>query len=116
MPRSARLKSIAVGLCNSLASRNNDLDGYWSIGKLRSLSEQYGRHTVSLNLLTSSMQPSSSAFSPVLARYRRVLEKLAYLSRIRLEEITAAYIRLDSAPHLRPGPPTTNYIGVSRSS
>jgi len=107
MPRSARLKNIAAGLCSSFASRNNDLDGYWSIGKLRSLCERYGRHTVSLNLLTSSMQPSSSAFSSVLACYRRVLEKLAYLSRIRLEEITVAYITLDFAPP--PSPRATDY-------
>ena len=98
MPRRARLKNIAAGLCNSFASRNNDLDGYWSIGKLRLLAEQYGRTTVSLDLLTSSMQPSSSEFAPVLARYRRLLEKLACLSRIRLEEITAACIALDFAP------------------
>jgi hypothetical protein len=98
MPRRARLTNIASGLCNSFASRNNDLDAYWSIGKLRLLAEQYERHTVSLDLLTSSMLPSSSEFAPVLARYRRLLEKLAYHSRVRLEEITAACIALDFAP------------------
>jgi hypothetical protein len=98
MPGRARLKNIAASLCNSFASRNNDLDGYWSIGKLRLLAEQYGGPTVSLDLLTSSMQPSSSEFAPVLARYRSFLEKLAYLSRIRLGEITAASITLDFAP------------------
>jgi hypothetical protein len=106
MPRRARLRNIAAGLCNSFASRNNDLDGYWSIGKLRLLAEQYGRPTVSLDLLTSSMQPSSCEFAPVLARYRRLLEKLAYLSRIRLEEITAACITLDFAP---PPSPRASY-------
>jgi hypothetical protein len=98
MSRRARLTNIASGLCNSFASRNNDLDGYWSIGKLRLLAEQCGRPAVSIDLLTSSMQPYSSEFAPVLARYRRLLEKLAYLSRVRLEEITAAHITLDFAP------------------
>lgn len=98
MSRKGRLKNVAAGLCDSFASRNNDLDGYWSIGKLRSLAEQYGRTTVSLDLLTSSIQPSSSEFVPVLARYQRLLEKLANLSRIRIEEIKEASITLDFAP------------------
>lgn len=98
MPRRAHLKNVAAGLCDSFASRNNDLGGYWSIGKLRLLAEQYGQTTVSLDLLTSSIQPSSSEFVPVLARYQSLLEKLANLSRIRLEEIKTAYIALDFAP------------------
>ncbi len=102
MPRTARLTHIASGLCGSFASRNNDLDGYWSIGKLRLLAEQYGEPAVSLDLLTSSMQPTSSEFAPVLAYYRGLLEKLAYLSRIRLEKITTARITLDFAPSPSP--------------
>lgn len=98
MPRAAYLTNIASGLCGSFNSRNNDLDGYWSIGKLRSLAEQYGQTTVILDLLTSSVHPSSSEFAPVLARYRHLLEKLANLSRIRLEEITMARVTLDFAP------------------
>lgn len=98
MPRGTRLTNIASGLCGSFASRNNDLDGYWSIGKLRSLGEWNGRTTVLLDLLTSSIQPSSSEFAPVLAHYRRLLAKLADVSRVRLEEITSAHITLDFAP------------------
>lgn len=98
MPGKAHLTNIANGLCGSFAGRNNDLDGYWAIGKLRSLAEQAGRTTVSLDVLTSSMQPSSSEFAPVLMRYRRLLAKLAGLSRIQLEEIATARITLDFAP------------------
>jgi hypothetical protein len=98
MPRGARLANIASGLCGSFASRNNDLDGYWSIGKLRWLAERYGRTTVLLDVLTSSIHPSSSEFESVLVRYRSLLTKLADLSGIRLEEITAAHITLDFAP------------------
>jgi hypothetical protein len=98
MPEGKHLMNIASGLCGSFASRNNDLDGYWAIGKLRSLAEQYGRTTVLLDVLTLSIRPSSSEFAPVLARYRHLLAKLADLSQIRLEEITAARITLDFAP------------------
>jgi hypothetical protein len=109
MPRRARLTNIASGLCNSFVSRNNDWDGYWSIGKLRLLAEQYGRSTVSLDLLTSSAQPSSSEFASVLAHYHCLLEKLARLTRIPLEEITAARIVLDFAP---PPWPRISYYGL----
>lgn len=98
MPGGAHLTNIAHGLCGSFTSRNNDLDGYWAIGKLRLLAEKYGQTTVVLNLLTSSIHPSASEFAPVLARYRRLLAKLADLTRIPLEEITAADIKLDFAP------------------
>jgi hypothetical protein len=98
MPRRAHLRNIASGLCGSFASRNNEVDRYWSIGKLRSLAERHGESTVILDLLTSTIHPSSSQFAPVLVRYRRLLEKLAELSCIQLEEITAARITLDFAP------------------
>lgn len=94
----AHLTNIASGLCGSFASRNNDLDGYWAIGKLRSLAGKSGRTTVLLDLLTSSTDPSSSEFAPVLAHYRHLLAKLADLSRSRLDDITAARITLDFAP------------------
>ena len=98
MPRRAHLTNIASGLCGSFASRNNELDGYWSIGQLRSLAEQNGESTVIFDLLTSTIQPPSSEFGIVLVRYRRLLAKLADLSNIRLEEISAARITLDFAP------------------
>lgn len=98
MPGKAYLTNIAAGLCGSFASRNNDLDGYWAIGKLRSLAEQLGRTTVTLDVLASSMEPSSSGFAPVLARYHHLLAKLAGLSRIPLKEITSARINVDFAP------------------
>lgn len=98
MPRGAHLTNIASGLCGSFASRNNDLDGYWSIGKLRSLAKRHGRTAVLLDVLTSSIQPSSAEFALVLARYCRLLAKLADLSGIQLEEITTARITLDFAP------------------
>jgi hypothetical protein len=104
MPRSARLRNIAGGLCGSFASRNNDLDGYWVIGKLRLLAEQHRLIAVLLDVLAPSMQPPSAEFTPVLARYRSLLEKLAGYSSIRLEEISAACVTVDFAPHPGLGP------------
>lgn len=98
MPRGAHLTNIASGLCGSFASRNNELDGYWSIGQLRSLAGRHGESTVIFDLVMSTIQPPSSEFEIVLVRYRRLLAKLTDISSIRLEEITAARITLNFAP------------------
>lgn len=98
MPRSARLANIAAGICGSFASRNNDLGGYWTIGKLRSLAEHYSRNVVSLDVLALSMEPLSSEFEQVLADYHLLLRKLASRSGVRLEAITSANISVDFLP------------------
>ena len=98
MPVKKRLTNIANGLCGSFISRNNDLDGHWAIGKLRSLADQDGQTTVVLDLLTSSTQPSSAQCSDVFERYCRLLATLAECSRIPFADITVARIALDFAP------------------
>jgi hypothetical protein len=98
MPAKKRLTNIANGLCGSFISRNNDLDGYWAIGKLRSLADQHGRTTVVLDLLASSAQPSSAQYSDVIEQYCRLLAALAEHSRIPFTDITVARIALDFAP------------------
>jgi hypothetical protein len=98
MPAKKRLTNIANGLCGSFISRNNDLDGHWAIGKLRSLADQDGQTTVVLDLLTSSTQPSSAQCSDVFERYCRLLATLAECSRIPFADITVARIALDFAP------------------
>lgn len=98
MPRNALLKNIAGGLCGSFASRNNDLGGYWAIGKLRLLAKQYRQNSAALDVLAPSMLPPSPEFAQVLTDYHRLLEKLASRSAIRLETITAACITVDFSP------------------
>lgn len=103
----AHLTNIASGLCGAFGSRNNDLEGYWSIGKLRLLVEQYGQTTVSIDLLNSSMRPSSSGFAFLLTRYRLLLVKLADRTGIRFHEITAAHLTVAFVP--APWPRTSDY-------
>jgi hypothetical protein len=98
MPAKKRLTNIANGLCGSFISRNNDLDGHWAIGKLRSLADQHRQTTVVLDLLTLSAQPASAQCSDVFERYCRLLATLAQRSRIPFADITVARIALDFAP------------------
>lgn len=104
MPRSARLKNIASGLCSSFVSRNNDVAGYWAIGKLRSLAGEHLQTTLSIDLLALFMQPSSFEFQPALARYREMLARVGESSGITPGEVTAACITIDFAPPPWPRP------------
>ena len=104
MPRSARLTNIANGLCSSFVSRNNDVAGYWAIGKLRLLAGEHLQTTVSIDLLALSMQPSSFEFLPALVRYREMLARVAESSGITPGEVTAACITIYFAPPPWPRP------------
>lgn len=98
MSKGKRLTNIAMGLCGSFVSRNNSLDRYWSIGKLRLLAMQQGRTVVTFDLLDDAMEPSSSDFACVSARYARLLAKLAEISEVPYTDITTATIQADFAP------------------
>jgi len=98
MSRGKRLSNIANGLCGWFVSRNNTLDGYWSIGKLRSLADEHGQTTVLLDVLTSSTQPTSSDMVPLSVRSCRHLAKLAERSGVPFEDIAVARIAVDFAP------------------
>ena len=50
MPTRRIIKSVVNGLLGSFVSRNNDIDGYWGLGKLRSLSELYNTTSITINL------------------------------------------------------------------
>lgn len=48
--RRKEFKCIANGFAKHLASRNNDYEGYWSLGQLLSISKQLGTETLSLQI------------------------------------------------------------------
>ena len=50
MPTRRIIKSVVNGLLSSFVSRNNDIDGYWGLGKLRSLSELQNTTSIIINL------------------------------------------------------------------
>jgi hypothetical protein len=54
MSRGAHPTNTASDLCGSFTSRNNNLDGDWSIGKLRSLAERYGQTIRHVRQVTSA--------------------------------------------------------------
>ncbi len=68
------LKNIAGGIILSFKSRNNDVDGYWELGKLYGYAKTCGINTIELNLLDLSIKPDSKNFDDLLKLWRSKLE------------------------------------------
>jgi hypothetical protein len=77
MARRKELGSIASGIVGSFNSRNNDVDGYWGIGKLYTFVEKSSGKQVVFELLGNSIRPHTHEFDALLAFYREKL--LGYL-------------------------------------
>lgn len=85
------LANIAGGIASSFASRNNDYDGYWALGQLRSLAEQR-----SVSELRIPFVPRTATRSPLLdgvaARYAGMLARLLERAGSRAEAVVEAHI------------------------
>lgn len=75
MIRRKALKNIAAGLCSSFMSRNNDVDGYWGIGKLCLFSQQRKTQSVRLDVLACESLPASEEFLGLMRDYHLRLQK-----------------------------------------
>ncbi|KPZ66992.1 MULTISPECIES: hypothetical protein [unclassified Shewanella] len=92
MARRRELGSIASGIIGSFNSRNNDIDGYWGIGKLYKLVAQLERKTVLIDLKGKAISPSSTEFDGMLTHYHNMLTRLLGKHDIPLAWITSVII------------------------
>jgi hypothetical protein len=73
VPSKARLLGAAHGIKTSFVSRNNDVGGYWGIGKLALHAQHAKVSTVVLDLIALTCKPFGDEFVPVMAFYARWL-------------------------------------------
>ena len=73
MARRNELGSIASGIVGSFCSRNNDIDGYWALGKLNKLVENLPNKEVKIELLSCSVYPLTNEFDELIEFYRKKL-------------------------------------------
>jgi hypothetical protein len=99
--RGTTLLGIATNILGSFVSRNNDVDGYWAIGKLYTSARRWRTETVTVNLAVGSMEPTGAQqeFSRMLDRYSSMLTTHLGKYRVPADSLAAAVIRLyfDSA-------------------
>ena len=98
MARRKQLKDIAAGIIHSFNSRNNDLEGFWALGKLRRFAIEQDINMVSLDLLKISSSPASNEFDPVLHHYRHKLTALMNKHALPANWLVKAEIQIDFHP------------------
>lgn len=85
MRRRSEIGSIASGMLHSFVSRNNNLGGYWGIGVLYLYAQQVGELTVTLDILSGSVDPPAARlpriyqqphFAGLIWQYRTMLHTL----------------------------------------
>ena len=86
------LRNIAGGMIRSFTSRNNDVDGYWEIGKLYGLCKVQNTETVKLDLLNSDIEPKSIEFIPLVRMWKSKLESHLKSRKIPLTWVSSADI------------------------
>lgn len=89
--RRGTLANIAAGIASSFASRNNDHNGYWALGQLRSLAEQQ-----SVSEFRIQLEPRQPTGHPLLdgiaARYASMLARLLENAGARSDAVVEAGI------------------------
>lgn len=105
MARRKELKNVASGLYGSFISRNNDVEGYWGIGKLCLFAQERETRFVRLNLLANSTAPQSVEFSKLIVGYHLFLQKHLFVRGILMSWVSSAIVELDFAPEHPTGKP-----------
>lgn len=73
MPRRRDLRGAAAGLLGAFMSRNNDVGGYWALGKLYSHARTSNVLEVRIDLVSSIIDPPDAEFDDMLGRFQRTL-------------------------------------------
>jgi hypothetical protein len=69
--------SITHNVVDSFLSRNNDIDGYWTIGKLHLLARENAITKIMFDLVKPSSNLGSANLISMLMRYRSMIESNA---------------------------------------
>lgn len=109
MSRRTEHQNLANALLGTFVSRNNDVDGYWAIGRLRSDAERLNSSVIELDVLNGTSAPDTSDGRLVAAFYREWIKPR--IAKLREPAAVAGVIvRL----HFAPEPPLRLSREVSR--
>ena len=101
----ARLKGIANDLLGTFVSRNNDIDGYWGIGVLRSYADSRNESEVKIDLLNAESDPTPrSPIKTAKEKYRQwlinVLSKTGLdAGNLKRAEVNLRFTTFEEFPH-----------------
>jgi hypothetical protein len=75
MPRRREFRGAALGLLGAFMSRNNDVGGYWALGKLYKHAKAANAAEVRIDVLGSTIEPPSAEFANMLDYFRKQLAR-----------------------------------------
>lgn len=73
MPRRREIRGVAFGLLGSFVSRNNDVGGYWALGRLYKHAVKTDVPYVRVDLFDLTITPPSDDFAAMAAHFQRML-------------------------------------------
>ena len=91
MSKLSSLKGVVGGLAGSFVSRNNDVDGYWALGLLKSFANKTGADQVRVTVVPSDSEQPEPLRS-IAQLYRTKLEQLMTGARLDLRSVSSAEI------------------------
>lgn len=95
MARRSELKGIANSLNGSFISRNNDFDGYWSIGLLKLFAIERGFTSVGVSLPLREPDTRFSLINDIAQRYTVILADLLRKQRLPNSWVSNVSITVD---------------------
>ena len=92
------LKGIANAINESFINRNNDFNGYWTIGQLKSLALDNGITSMTFPLMLSNANPSSGLQNYTACHYANMLKSLLKKQKLPNHWVSNAVIKIDFNP------------------
>jgi hypothetical protein len=102
--RRRELNGIAGNLLGSFVSRNNDVAGYWAIGKLCAHALWAPGGEISIELLTRRLTPFGPEFDPMLDHYAERLVSSLKKRWFPPQLVTAAEVLVSFGAPFKPDP------------
>jgi hypothetical protein len=94
VPRRKELKSILSGILGSFNSRNNDLGGYWAMGKIYLSAQQKGISNLEFDFLNANVSPNIESLIPISQTYNKILLSLLNKHNIPRDWLVAATLEI----------------------
>lgn len=95
MARRSELSGIANSLASSFVSRNNDVNGYWALGKLYLHAKHVSPPSASIQLTPVQNARVEEPTASIARKFERVLENLLEKQRLHRGWLATARIQID---------------------
>jgi hypothetical protein len=102
---------VAAAIAGSFVSRNNDVDGYWSLGLLRSYADHHKLRSLRFDILAPDAVQGRGLLTLISDTYRGVLVRQLAVRKIARATLSKAEIALTFNPEA-PNLPTAPTYGA----